>query len=616
MTHPHQVDEKKLAPSSRRILIIDDTDSIHRDYEKILGRTELSESERALLDLDSIMFDDEPNLKDQVTNALYFEIDHAHQGKQGYEMIVAARESGHPYHVAFVDMRMPPGWDGIQTIEKVWDQDPDLQIVICSAYTDYTWSQIIDKLGHSNRLLILKKPFDQAEVYQLATALSEKWLAERSTRDLLANLERKVEDRTAEARSANAKLTSLNKELEVAAEEAQCAARAKGRFLATMSHEIRTSLNGIMGAAHMLNAADLADSEREFAEIIQSSGEALMIVINDILDYSKYESGQLELESIPFSLRQVIEECGALLETVVRKFGVTLELKWDDAIPCQLLGDPARVRQVLLNLLNNAFKFGKNATVTLAASLQQCDAGKAHVRIDVIDRGIGMKTETLERLFSAFMQADTSTTREFGGTGLGLAICKLLADAMRARIDVSSTWGQGSTFSFNVPFALPAQTVSEPGSPGTQHPATRHNPSEEIDLTGRSVLLVDDNVVNGKLGKHFLKTFNVHVDLALNGIECLDRFESARYDVILMDLQMPEMDGLEATRLIRQRENRAGKGEHVPIIALTANAFNEVRDSCLAAGMDDFLTKPLRMNDLAVVLKRWVAPANLENPAR
>lgn len=598
--------EKSAAPPFRRIIIIDDSESIHRDYESILGESERSESEKAVRDLSGIMFDEEPNQVESGANDLRFEIDHAYQGKEGYEKIVEARAAGVPYQVAFVDMRMPPGWDGLETIEKIWDKDPDLQIVICSAYADYTWNQIIEKLGHSNRLLILKKPFDQAEVYQLATALSEKWLSERSARDLLASLEQKVEEQTREVRAANAKLVVLNRELEAAVDEAQCAVRAKGRFLATMSHEIRSSLNGIMGAAQMLNKADLRERELEFASIIQSSGDALMAVINDILDYSKYENGQLALESIPFSLRELMGECAASLKAVADKFGVALELRWDESIPETLLGDPPRIRQILLNLLNNAFKFGKNGRVVFGAVLEEFGPNQATVRVDVVDEGIGMKTATVEHLFSAFMQADSSTTREFGGAGLGLAICKLLSEAMEARIEVKSDWGEGSAFALHLPLALPSVAVGDAGvHPSAVAPSPQYY-WEELDLSGKRVLFVDDNVVNGKLGRHFLDFFNIETDLALNGLEAVERFSSASYDAIFMDLQMPAMNGLEATRQIRFIEVESCFAQRVPIIALTANVFRENREDCLLTGMDDFLPKPLRLDELSSVLRRWL----------
>lgn len=594
------------AACPRRVLIVDDTESIHSDFEKVLAASATSEGERALDELDKLMFDDPVGGAPEPTR-VHFELDHAYQGEEGLKKVVASlsRKEGQPYAVAFVDMRMPPGWDGLKTVEEIMRADSSIQLVICSAYSDYSWNEIIERLGQSDRLLILKKPFDQAEVFQLAAALSEKWLAERHTRELLAELEQKVDRRTQELTEANKALKAVNAELENAAQEARSAERAKGRFLATMSHEIRTTLNGIIGASHMLNNSEsLNSSDQELAGIIQTSGDALMIIINDILDYSKYESGQLELESIPFSLRELARECASLLSSAMTKNSVAFTLEQDDSLPQLVLGDPARIRQIILNLLNNAIKFSHDATVTLSLIAEEVQQRSARVRIEVSDTGIGMNKETVDKLFSAFMQADSSTTRQYGGTGLGLAICKLLADAMKAEITVSSEPGAGSAFAFVLDFKLPAE-YSDLEVPRDHTPRAPSPQSVEYerDFACKRVLLVDDNAINRKLGKRFLQRMNIDVATAGNGREAVDQARANAFDLILMDLQMPELDGLQATGLIRESDNPCQRS---PIVALTANAFSDVREECKKAGMDDFLTKPLRVDELARTLDKWI----------
>ena len=602
--------EKRKEALTRRILVIDDTESIHSDFEKVLSPSTTSESERALEELDRLMFED--GASDEKESELHFKflIDHAYQGKDGLEKISEARKNGEPYAVAFIDMRMPPGWDGLKTVEEVSKLDPNIQLVICSAYSDYSWRQIIERVGHTDRLLILKKPFDQAELYQLAVALSEKWQTEKRTRDLLNELERKVEKRTAQISEANEELNKLNSELKTAADKARAAERAKGRFLATMSHEIRTTLNGIIGASHMLNhSVSLPDSDREFANIIQTSGDALMIIINDILDYSKYESGQLELEQIPFSMKDLTRECTNLMDTASQKHNVSLKLEQSPNVPELVIGDPARIRQVILNLLNNAFKFGRDGVVTLSLTVVSHRTESVALAIEVKDEGIGMAPETIERLFSAFMQADTSTTREYGGTGLGLAICKLLSDAMNAKLEVSSELKKGSKFAFVVELPIP-QDLTKP------YEISKSNTEEEEsnsvqeavakDFGSKRVLLVDDNAINRKLGKRFLKQMKIEVELAVNGLEAFEKATSEDFDMVLMDLQMPELDGITATRKIRSSDSPRN---NVPIVALTANAFAEVRSECKKAGMQDFITKPLRVNALSEVLDRWIHPS-------
>lgn len=598
----------------RRIIVIDDTESIHSDFEKVLTPAASSESELALEELDRIIFEEETPSPPSTSTQFQFEIEHAYQGEEGLSKIVTALDADNAISVAFVDMRMPPGWDGLKTVEEISKADPHVQLVICSAYSDYSWREIIERVGHTDRLLILKKPFDQAEVYQIAVALSEKWHAEKRTRDLLEELEKKVQDRTEQLSTANDTLNSLNSELQVAVSEARAAERAKGRFLATMSHEIRTTLNGIIGASHMLNHSEsLPKADQEFTSIIQKSGDALMIIINDILDYSKYESGQLELEEIPFSLMDLARECTNLMETAIVRMNVELELLHDEGLPELVIGDPARIRQVILNLLNNAFKFGRDGIVTLAIKVESLKEQSASLRIEIRDQGIGMNTETIERLFSAFMQADSSTTREYGGTGLGLAICKLLADAMAARIDVTSELGQGSCFALLIELPLPPENVRAVEIEKTEtrsEEAARVRKAVHQDFGDKRVLLVDDNAINRKLGKRFLQQMKIEVTLANNGREAFEKATADDYDLVLMDLQMPELDGIGATKKIRAFDSHRSD---VPIVALTANAFKDVREQCKDAGMNDFLTKPLRVNELAETLEKWINGAE-RNP--
>jgi|GEM_PF-2134364 len=590
--------------SNRRVLVIDDTQSIHDDFDKILRLRDPSEPEESLDELDKLIFEQSTPRETPSTEAIDFRVSHAMQGLQAIELVRSSIAEAKPFAVAFVDMRMPPGIDGQQTIEEIWKIDPQLQIVICSAYSDHTWDEILARLGHSDRLLVLKKPFDQAEVYQMAAALSEKWNAERRTQRLTRELEQKVEERTASLNQLNTKLTHVNAELETALEEANCAVRAKGRFLATMSHEIRTTLNGIMGASYMLTKAELQEDDRDFANIIQTSGEGLMTIINDILDYSKFDSGQLELDEVSFSLSELANECAALLKPIYDKEKVPFTLTIDSALPDKMIGDPTRLRQILLNLLNNAIKFSAGTNVDFEIRYASGEETAATIEFLVRDGGIGMNEDAVNRLFSAFMQADSSTTRKFGGTGLGLAICKLLADAMEAEILVDSKIGEGSTFT--VRLTLPIDQSSEEDDLIDQE-----SPSElpAIDgLAEKHILVVDDNAINRKLAGRFLKKLGLTADIATNGEEAVEMFLSRRYDLILMDHQMPVLSGTAATRKIRELESKKEPSpSQIPIIALTANALAEAREACLSSGMSDFLTKPIQMRDLRSTLSKWLS---------
>jgi len=645
--------------ANRRILVIDDNEAIHADYAKILALPEASESARKLDELHELIFGGESERRASEPRAsIAFELTGSLQGQEAVAMASEARERGNPFAMAFVDMRMPPGWDGLKTIEEMWKVDPRVQIVICSAYSDYSWEEIFARLGRTDQLLILKKPFDHAEVYQLAAALTEKWNAAQGWRDLTSELEGKVQERTAALETLNRELEEANAKLEKSVEQARCASQAKSRFLATMSHEIRTTLNGIMGASFMLLEGDLDEKNREFARIIHSSGEALMTIINDILDFSKYGSGQLKLDVSPFSPAKLAKECAALNKPLFAKNGVAFSLELSEDLPAFVLGDKNRIRQILLNILNNAIKFSKDETVTLAVTADGGrEVGESRLGFAVRDTGIGMSEEAQSRLFQAFMQADSSTTRQYGGTGLGLAICKLLADAMGGEIAVESAYGEGSTFTFSVALpiaekppsgspapagdsaenaeASPAEaaspkgeaapaasagTAEEPGAffaeaseafePSTKDPADA--PSADARPRGldfpRRALVIDDNPINSKLARHFIGALDIEVDCAGDGEEGVSAFVPGAYDIVLMDLQMPVMDGYQATAAIRRLERQSGGPEapKVPIIALTANAFSEVKESCLEAGMNDFIAKPLRMPELKATLEKWL----------
>ena len=394
---------------------------------------------------------------------------------------------------------------------------------------------------------------------------------------------------------AEARLRRSNQELARLAESALAANRAKSEFLATMSHEIRTPLNGVLGMVQAMARDDLPIPQRERLDLIGASGETLLTILNDILDLSKIEAGKLVLEAAEFDLESLARGAQATFAHMVDGKGLTFRFELEEAAKGTWLGDSTRVRQVLHNLISNAVKFTESGSVEVCISRSE-----SGLRFRVTDTGIGLSAEQIERLFEKFVQADSSTTRQFGGTGLGLSICKELCSAMGGDILVESELGQGSRFTAVIPLVRTGEPTGE-WSPETLAPAPT------LDAGRLRILAAEDNRVNQLVLKALLGDVQLQLSLVSNGEEAVAAWETAEWDVILMDVQMPVMDGIAAAQAIRRREGETGRGA-TPIIALSANAMDHQVAACRAAGMTDFVAKPIEVSALFNALARATQP--------
>ena len=579
-----------------RILIVDDNAEIHEDFKKILLLTKTTKND-ATIELERDLFGI-ASRPDAAAMASSYDIADAFQGEEAIAMVDQAEAEGKPFALAFMDVRMPPGIDGIETIERIWKKHPNIEMVICTAYSDYSWDQMLQKLGFTDHLLFIKKPFDGVGVKQIALAMTTKWRFDRINRENVINLESEVEKRTAELKAMMENLSKLK-------DQAEAATKAKSEFLSNMSHEIRTPMNAVIGFGDLLKHTKLDDVQKDYVETICSSGELLLSLINDILDISKIESQKVTLEEIDFDLEYMIDSILKLLRQRVKGKKLDLILMYPENIPRYLKGDPTRIRQIVINLVGNAIKFTDEGKVTV--TVRPNDGGTAAnaemvgLELSIKDTGIGIPREKHQAIFEAFTQVDSSITRKYGGTGLGLTITQSLVKLMGGTIRVESEEGKGTDFI--VTLAL------KKGQPVIYNNITL---IDSKGLRAKRAVIVDDNVQSREILTNFCVSAGMEVvcsvGSAQNALEWLEKDENAA-DVVLSDIIMLGTDGYSLCKEIRRNDRLKA----MMVVALTSDAMPGATERTSSAGFDAYLSKPFTRNELYGILQAVFGDARKGN---
>ncbi|MGO9528596.1 MAG: response regulator [Verrucomicrobiia bacterium] len=577
-----------------RILAIDDNRAIHEDFRKILCPP--SADTTALAEAEAKLFD-EPT---RARQSAVFEIDSAYQGEEGLERVRQSRQSGRPYAVAIVDVRMPPGWDGIETTQKLWEVDPDLQVVICSAYSDYSWDEIIARLGNSDRLLFIKKPFDTVEILQLANALTEKWRLIRQVRNQMAELERMVRERTQQLQVTNEKLLAeiaehreseerLKHVLEELRETQQRVIqeerlRALGGMASGIAHDFNNALVGILGLSELLlhRPENLDDKQKikRYAEMINTSAKDAGEIVNRLREFYRHREGREAFEMV--DLNQLVEDAISLTQPMwktqpeAKSAPITVQKDLQDVPP--VAGYAGELREVLTNLIFNAVDAMPRGGIIVIRT--RCDGGQ--VTLEVSDTGTGMTDEVRKRCLEPFF-----TTKGNHGSGLGLAMVYGSVQRHQGTIDINSEVGKGSTFIIRIPLRSAKPQSVLPAKPVKAVPHLH-------------VLLVDDEAMVRKIIGEYLRIDGHTVEVADGGRDGLEKFHNGQFDLVVVDRAMPDMNGDQVATVIRSTDAT------VPVLMLTGfGAMMKDADET-PPGVDLIVGKPVTINGLRAAVAEAV----------
>ena len=569
----------------RRILIVDDNESIHEDFKKILL---VVENSGAINEIEQLLFEEKLPKKGIGYD---YVIDDAYQGEEAIEMVKKSYEEDFPYSLIYMDVRMPPGIDGVQAIDKIWQKYPNIEIVICSAYSDYSWDEILEKFGETDKLLFVKKPFNIIVIKQLTLSLITKWDIASKNREYMQHLKKEVEARTLELKHLLEKMTILK-------EKAEEADKMKSAFLANMSHEIRSPMNAILGFTELLDDPELDEETRkQYRQYINLSGKSLLNLINDIIYVAKIEAGMLEIEPSTFQLNTLLQEINTIFlveKNTKKKDNLNLELELgikDENV--EIISDPERLKQIIINLLSNAIKFTTEGFIRFGYQLST----DRWLTFFVEDSGIGIPENRLDSIFERFGQVENSLLSKNKGTGLGLTISKNLVELLGGKIWVDSQAEKGSTFYFTIPFNVPHKNSSP-------QPKEKTDKTYDNKFSNKTIMIVEDEELNTILLKQILRPLNANMVWAENGAEAVAKFKAnTNIDLVLMDIKMPVMDGLEATKQIKAINPK------IPVIAQTAFAMSNEEHKYRAQGFDDYIKKPIDISELTHKIAYWLLNA-------
>ncbi|MCF8219644.1 MAG: response regulator [Bacteroidales bacterium] len=505
------------------------------------------------------------------------------KAKNGQEAIDQTQQ--HELALAILDVQMPD-MDGFETLKHIREQENTRYLPVIFISAIFQEEEYVLKGIQEGAVDFIYKPIQP----QILRGKVQVFLD-------LYEQQKRVEKLFEEQKAINRELEEIKAKETRARQKAEEATKSKSRFLANMSHEIRTPLNGILGMTDIMKDTSLTNEQKEYLDTISSSGDSLLEIINDVLDFSKIESSQMAIDKHPFQLEKEILELKKILYHKAEQKGIELKTSISEEIPANLFGDSSRIRQILTNLVNNAVKFTHEGYVKISVSKTHDKFDNPLLLYEVTDTGIGIQQENLDKLFHEFSQAEIDTSKKYGGTGLGLAISKMLAEAMEGEIGVKSIYGNGSTFWFTLPLEEPSKK--------DQPEATKEqdNSPENKKAQNLKILLAEDNKINQKVTGAVLKKMGAEVTLAENGKIAIEKYQQEKFNLFIADLQMPVMDGIEAIEKIREIEKKENY-PHLPIVVMTASITSDIKEKCEQVGVDGFLDKPFKSTDVDNLLQK------------